>query len=94
MEPPNYPKVWLNLRLEFTDEYKLEQRNVKRRRKFKETIDDIIDVNVNNLRINNLRLDNPISSMKKDYSDTLLDYDNYTKNNIKKKIYCPFCVIL
>lgn len=93
MEPPNYPKEWLNLRLEFKDEYKLEQRNVKRRRKFKKTIDDIIDVNVNNLRINNLRIDNPVSSMKNDYSDTLSDYDEYIKKT-KNKNYCPVCVIL
>ena len=53
----------------------------------------VIDVNVNNLRINNLRIDNPVSSMKNDYSDTLSDYDDYIKKT-KNKNYCPVCVIL
>ena len=94
MDPPNYPKEWLNLRLDFTDEYKLEKQNLKRRNKFNKTINDIIDVNIKNLRINNLLVDIPVSSMKKDYSDTLEDYDDYIKKKTKNKNYCPVCVIL
>ena len=80
METPNFPQEWLNLRLEFTEEYLLKRERIKQMEEFKNRE---IQKYING--IDGSILKRPKSSIdikQNNYYDVIEDYDLYNK---KKK---------
>tara|TARA_A100001015_G_C14568403_1_gene548104 strand:+ start:387 stop:623 length:237 start_codon:yes stop_codon:yes gene_type:complete len=73
MDNPIFPQKWLDLRLEFTEEYLLKRERIKQMQEFKKR------------EIQKLK---ELDNNKNDYYDVIEDYDLYNKkkNRICDKI--------
>ena len=106
MENPKYPKEWLNLRLEFTEEYLLNKKRIKQMRKFKETglrekefVENKLNAGKdleNKLII--VRHDNPLkyTSILKNPNGKVTDYGDTIKKYYPYKICCKCsqCILM
>ena len=73
MEKPVYPKEWLDLRLEFKDEYLLNQNNKELNDK---AVNDKEDKKQKpQEQLIEIPLEEPLYEMQRDYSKTLMKYD-------------------
>ena len=68
MEKPVYPKEWLDPRLEFKDEYLLNQNN-------KEVNDKAVNDKKPQEQLIEIPLEEPLYERQRDYSKTLMKYD-------------------
>ena len=85
MDNPIFPQKWLDLRLEFTEEYLLKRERIKQMQEFKNRE---IQKYINNGGI--LRRPTPHPNVKEldhskknDYNNVIEDYDLYTKKKNK-----------
>ena len=68
MDNPIFPQKWLDLRLEFTEEYLLKRERIKQMQEFK------------NREIQKLK---KLDDNKNNYYDVIEDYDLYNKKKSK-----------
>ena len=83
METPIFPKEWLNLRLEFTEEYLLKRERIKQMREFKNgEIKKYINNRIDGSILKRPQLIKPVNILKNknekitDYDKTINSYDN------------------
>ena len=95
MEKPRYPKEWLNLKLEFTEEYLLRKKRRKQMDEFKEkAIKDLENPPIRH--INPIRNDDsgkPVSILKNP-NEKITDYEKTIKKYDKKVCCNQQCILM
>ena len=101
MEKPCYPKEWLNLRLEFTEEYLLRKKRSKQMSEFKEKgIKDLENPPIRHINpIKNVVPVNPVRNVKpvsilKNPNEKITDYDKTIKKYDKKICCNQQCILM
>ena len=98
MEKPCYPKEWLNLKLEFTEEYLLRKKRRKQMDEFKEkAIKDLENPPIRH--INPVRNVDPVRNVKtvsilKNPNEKITDYEKTIKKYDKKVCCNQQCILM